>query len=97
MTTVRGKDQPLIHAPVLDQLEGQWQKIAAVLVWKLAREKGVIVGDKDFEEIRRANADGQVFMTWGHYDSFEFRWMDRGAALKLAEHVKGIGGEAHEQ
>jgi hypothetical protein len=48
------------RALVLDQLEGQWQKIAAVLVWKLSKEKRVIIGLKDFAEIARANETGQV-------------------------------------
>jgi len=80
------------RALVLDQLEGQWQKIAAVLLWKLSKDKHVTIGTKDFADIQRATDAGQVFMTWGHYDSFEFRWMDQKAAEKLSDHVDSLGG-----
>jgi hypothetical protein len=80
------------RAAVLDQLEGQWQKIAALLVWKLAGDKPVIIGIKDFEELERATAAGKVFMTWGHYDSFEFRIIDKADAERLADHVERKGG-----
>lgn len=83
------KDQ---RALVLDQLEGQWQKIAAVLVWKLGRDLPVIVTAKDFADIQAESNAGKVFMTWGHYDSFEFRWMVKSAAEKLADHVERKGG-----
>lgn len=81
------------RALVLDQLEGQWQKIVAVLVYKFAREKGVLLTVKDFLEFEKYMINRQL-LTWGHYDSFEFRLVTPEEAERLAKHVESIGGKA---
>jgi hypothetical protein len=77
--------------PILGQLEGQWEKVAALLVWKLAREKGVTITFKDMEQ---CHADGLVFMTWGHFDSIDFKMITPEAAKRLADHQETQKGTA---
>lgn len=83
------------RAPILDQLDGQWQKIAAVLLFKLSRDTPVTLTLKDFEAFREWQAIvDQQFMTWGHYDSIELRFMKIAEAQRLSEHMNAIGGAA---
>ena len=72
----------LNDAPVLDQLEGQWQKMLAFVVWKLA-PRGVEITAADIE---RFAAEGGIFLTHGHRDSFEFKIVTPAEAAVLAAH-----------
>ena len=57
-------------AAILQQLDGQWQKICALLVWKLARQ-GVTLTHKEIDE---CTAEGElILLAQGHYDRFEFK------------------------
>jgi hypothetical protein len=66
---------------VLEQLAEHWQKLAAVLVWKLT-PKGVTISHED---LKRFPAD-QVLLTHGHRESIEFRLVSLEEAHKLAAH-----------
>lgn len=71
---------------VLQQLDQQWQKIAAVLVWKLARS-GVTISGDDFEKFAQEGDAGQaVLFTHGHKDSIELSIVTAERARALAEY-----------
>ena len=77
----------LNDAPILDQVREHWQKLLAVVVWKLARRKGVVITLKDFEAFRaESEATGLTLLTWGHRDSVEFRMVTREDAERIAAH-----------
>lgn len=66
---------------ILQQLDGQWQKIAAVLVWKLARN-GVTLTVGDFASFPKDHA----LYTHGHRDSIDFKLVTMADAERLAAH-----------
>lgn len=67
---------------VLQQVDGMWQKLAALIVWKLARE-GVTITHKDMDEFARGD---NVLLTHGHFDSIEFKIVTAEAARRIAAH-----------
>lgn len=69
---------------VLSQVGEYWQKLAAMLVWKLAR-KGVKISVKDMDAFQREyEAGGGVLLTHGHHDSIEFKIVTRAEAERIA-------------
>lgn len=69
---------------ILGQLDEQWQKIAAVLVWKLARD-GVQITLEDFRNFAVETAAGEaVLFTHGHIDSIELSIVTAKRAAELA-------------
>lgn len=80
---------------IFQQLDGQWQKLAAVMLWKFAKETPLILSTRDFEEFRAWMAVGdKQFLTWGHVDSIELRLIPRADAERLVAHVEAQGGGA---
>jgi hypothetical protein len=80
----------LNDAPILDQLDEQYQKLLAILVWKLQRDgshpNGVTITHKDLVAYTEANARGEaVFLTHGHFDSIEFKSVTKQRAAELAK------------
>ena len=85
MTTERLND-----APVLDQLEGQWQKIAMAVIFKFVGS-GVRVNlhADDFMKLAEHYAPGiPVLFTHGHANSLDLMVIDHAAAMRIAEHQK---------
>lgn len=81
------------RAFILQQLDGHWQKIAMALMFKLSREKSVVLTTKDLQALATFIADGdKQLLTWGHRDSIELRIMKREDAERLAAHVESQGG-----
>lgn len=84
------------EAPVLDQLDGHWQKIALFLIWKLV-PKGESVRITS-DDIARCNAefapDIPFLFTHGHADSFELSVITREQAERIAAHQKVMEGRA---
>ena len=68
-------------AAVFDQVDGQWMKLLAMVVWKLA-PKGVEITAAD---IASFPPDGTL-VTHGHRESFEFRIVTEEEAKRLAAH-----------
>lgn len=68
---------------VLTQLEDNWGKIVAFLLYKLHRTGTVSVTVEDIEAFA---ASGLVLYTHGHKDSFEFRLVTPETAKQLKEH-----------
>ena len=80
---------------VLRQLDAQWQKIAMLILWKLAGTKKVRVSAKDIEAMANAFEPGiPMLYTHGHSDSFEFQIVDERAAARIAEYDKTQRGTA---
>lgn len=80
---------------ILQQLDGQWQKMAILLLWKLAgREKVKLT----YQEIASCNAEFApgipVLLTHGHSDSIEFQVIDEAAARVIANFDKTMKGSA---
>lgn len=78
----------LNDAPVLDQLNGipdGWKKMLAMVVWKMARQKGVTITTRDMQQF---SDEGVVLLTHGHYDAFEFRIVTPEDAERIAAHHK---------
>lgn len=59
----------VLNAAGLDQIEGQWMKMLAFVVWKLA-PTGVEITSADIDSFAR---EGGLLLTHVHRDSFEFK------------------------
>ncbi len=71
---------------VLQQVDGQWQKLAALIVWKLCGEKSVEITVADMQSIEKQfGAEGPVLLTHGHTESIEFRVITAERGRVLAE------------
>lgn len=68
-------------AGVFDQVDGQWMKLLAMVVWKLA-PNGVEITVADMASFP---PDGTL-VTHGHRDSFEFKIVNEEQAKLLAAH-----------
>jgi hypothetical protein len=81
---------------ILQQVDGHWQKLAALILWKtVGRDKIVLITHADIEEFHRAFAPGTgVILTHGHAESIGFSLIDEAAAQRLAEHDSTIKGTA---
>jgi hypothetical protein len=89
----------LNDAPILDQLDQQYQKILAILVWRLQRDgthpNGVTITHKDMEAYGQAHDRGEtVFLTHGHFDSIDFKSVTAERAAELAKWQAGQKGRA---
>ena len=86
-------NQPDNRAFILQQLDGQWQKIACALMYKLSRGSPVVITHKDLEELHKFMQTHQL-LTWGHKDSIELRLVTPERAAEIAKHVESQGGKA---
>lgn len=68
-------------AAVFDQVDGQWMKLLALVVWKLA-PNGVALTAAD---IASFPAD-RALVTHGHRESIEFKIVTEEEARRLAAH-----------
>ena len=85
----------LNHSPIGDQLQGQWQKMVIMLLWKFCGLEKVSVTQADMQALSTAFAPGfPVLFTQGVVDAIEFQLVDEAAALRIAEHQKTLSGTA---
>ncbi len=76
----------------LEQLREHWEKIAAVLVWKLARD-GVRITMQDLDQFQAESDAGEcVLFTHGHKDSIELAIVSASRAEILARHDAAQSG-----
>lgn len=84
------------EAVVFEQLRDEWEKIAAVLVWKLSRYSIVQITWQDLEKFQMEVDRGEAVMfTHGHKESIEFSIVTASRAVELARHDQeqsGAGG-----
>lgn len=81
---------------MLQQVDGQWQKLAALIIWKLVgRDKPVTITAKDIEAMQASFSPGMgVILTHGHFDSIEFSLIDETAARRVGSHDAAMRGRA---
>lgn len=83
------------ESTVLQQLDEHWQKMAALILWKLAGSKQIRITANDIQALNDAFAPGgPVIYTHGHKDSLEFQIVDGATAERLAAHDAKIKGRA---
>jgi hypothetical protein len=77
-----------------DQLREHWQKMCALLVWKLART-GTAINQAEIEQfLRESEAGNAVLLTLGHADSIEFKIVTHDEAVRLAKRDQSRTGHA---
>lgn len=70
------------------QLQGRWQKLACVLLWKLARDGCVLMAyDRD------AVPADKVLMAHGHKDDLEYRFVPRDEAARIQKFERDNEGK----
>lgn len=76
----------------LEQIREHWEKIAVILIWKLAHD-GVRITGQDLDRFQaEADAGEAVLYTHGHKDSIEFAIVTASRAVELAAHDKAQSG-----
>ena len=78
----------LNDAPILDQLDGQWQKMFVFLLYKFAKTEKIKITAQDMMECNEVYPGGPVLFTHGHSDSVEVQIIDQEAAARIAEYQK---------
>lgn len=80
---------------VLQQVQEHWQKLFALMLWKLRGREAVTLS---FREIEEAHADfaaqGLTLLMHGRTDSLLFQLVDRARAERLAAHDNSMRGTA---
>ncbi len=80
---------------ILQQVEEQWQKLAMLILWKLAGRKSVRITAEDIARCTAEFAPGiPVIFTHGHSDSIEFSIVTEADAQRIAEHDRTMRGKA---
>jgi hypothetical protein len=76
-------------APILDQVEGQYEKFL-LLVLRKYKPNGVVITMADLEAVSRDQDAGDpwVLFTHGHRDSIEFKAIRTSEAKRIVEHEK---------
>ena len=85
----------LNDALVLQQLEGQWKKIAMILLYKLKGRETVRLSLKDITAMTEAFAPSlPVMFVHGHHDGFDLQLVDIESANRIAAHEASMRGSA---
>ncbi len=80
---------------ILQQLDGQWQKFALMIIWKLKGTEKVTITAEDMRRCTEsAPPGGWVLYTHGHSDSIDFQAIGMEAAERLAAHDQTQKGTA---
>jgi hypothetical protein len=77
---------------ILQQVDGQWQKLAMLILWKcVGAGKVVRVTADDIERLNKTFAPGiPVIFTHGHSDSIDFSIVTEQRAQQIGEHDKAM-------
>lgn len=82
-------------AVIVGQLREHWQKMAALLVWKLKGRERVRLTIEDMQRfLAEAQRGEAVLLTHGHPDSIEFAIVTEAEARQIAEHDRTTRGTA---
>ncbi len=80
---------------ILQQLEGEWQKIVLLLLWKLVKDAPVKISIDDMIALQAAFPNSMpTLLAHGHSDSFELRVISMEQAKRLAEYDANQMGTA---
>jgi hypothetical protein len=71
----------------VSEMQGRWQKIAMVLLWKLAKD-GITLTPADLSAV----PDDQMLLAHGHANDIEYRFLPIMEALAIAKHEKDNEG-----
>jgi hypothetical protein len=71
----------------LSELQGRWQKIACVLMWKLAKD-GITLTPKDLAAV----PSDRILLAHGHADDIEYRFVPRAEAKRIQDWEKDNEG-----
>lgn len=89
------KDAINPESAVLQQLEGHWRQVAALVLWKCVGRAAVVITAADMQRLEAEFSPGMpVLLTHGHADSLEFRIVDEATAQRLAEYDRNLKGTA---
>lgn len=87
----RTMTQPILagvkRETTVEPLGGRWQKIAVVLMWKLARD-GVVLNQTDRDQVP---ADKQL-LAHGHADAITYRFLPHAEAARIAAFARDNEG-----
>lgn len=79
-------------AAILDQTREHWQKLAALILWKLTQGKSsVSITPADMEAFA---ASERILLTHGHHDSIEFKLVTPDEARVLMAHNETMKGRS---
>jgi len=82
----------LNDAAILDQTREHWQKLAALILWKLTQGKAsVSITPADMDAFV---ASELILLTHGHHDSIEFKLVTPEQAQVLVAHNETMKGRA---
>lgn len=77
------------------QADGQWQKFAAFILWKLKGREVVKITAEDMKAMAAEFEPGMaVVLVHGHSDSIDFSIVDEAAAHRIAAHSSTMRGSA---
>lgn len=80
---------------ILQQLEGHWQKIAMLILFKCkGRDRIKITHDEIARCMTEFAPGAPVLLSHGHSDSIEFQVIDEESAHRLAAHDATLRGTA---
>ncbi len=80
---------------VMQQLEGKWQSLAMLLLYKLAGRERVVLTAEEIGACLAEFAPGTpVLFTHGQSDSLTFQVIDESAARLIAAHEATLKGTA---
>lgn len=65
----------------IEQLQGRWQKLGVILLWKLTRDEGLTLTRAD----REAVPSDKKLLTRGFKDGVEFRFIPLAEAARIAK------------
>lgn len=87
-------------APIFSQIDGQWQKLMTILLWKLTEQKkishkGVEITADDLLRFGEVHQRGDaILLTHGQFDRIVFKIVTMEEGKKIAEHQKTQEGHA---
>lgn len=80
------------ESTVLNQMDGMWMKLTAMILWKLKME-GITITAEDMERAQPFLAE-KVLLTHGHYDSLEVKFVTQDEAKRLVAYDRSRVGHA---
>lgn len=85
----------LNDSPILDQIQDHWQKIASLLLWKLAKREQVCITAEDIKALQAEFNPGMgVIFVHGQSDRMLFQLVTEADARRIVVHNAGLGGNA---
>ena len=82
-------------APILSQLQGEWQKLLIMVLWMTKGKEQLILGAKDMAAFGEAwGSEGPVLLTQGYPDGIKFKLISVAEAREIEAYEKTQRGHA---